>query len=459
MTSIRVQLLAWLVPSFVVIAIIASTALYLSEKRRVIESIDNEIVELVRIMKLSTRRPMARLSGPLNVADDLSTSLKQKLETEESGYYFQAWYPDGRVFRQSISLNGAELQYLAKQGDEEAIYYSQLSTGEKVRIQSFTFRLGPRIGLVEASIAIGLQKVNQHLTAFAFQLIIGSLLCCFVLSIILVLVIRRALYPVQRLTEQVNNLEAAALDCRLTDKGVPREITPLVERLNVLLARLEKSFTRERQFNSDLAHELRTPLAAIRTTSEVALKWPEQSSIEDYQYIADASTQLQQLIDSLLSLARINHAGAQHVLSSINVGDIVNECISLHAKQIQDRNLTLSVELEADFSLTSDAHLLRIIFANLVSNAVEYSPENSEVVIRGQNAPLFIEVINQAPALVAQDIPFIFDRLWRKDPSRTGVGHAGLGLSIATSAAQALNLVISAQLDKDQQLHMQVTSE
>nr|WP_252732315.1 ATP-binding protein [Paraglaciecola arctica] len=281
---------------------------------------------------------------------------------------------------------------------------------------------------------------------------------CILLSAILVLVIRRSLVPIQNLTEQVAKVEAGSLHNRLIEENVPTEITPLVDRLNQLLTRLEQSFLRERQFNSDLAHELQTPLAAIRTTSEVALKWPEQSSFDDYRYIAESTIQLQQTIDSLLTLARIESSGNETLSESVSVFTIVEECLSLHANSIEARGIDIILDVNRAQSLRSDPRLLRIILSNLLSNAADYAPENSEVTIAGdlllnnqgtsnyQLNSTVLTVVNSAPNLTKGDLVTMFDRLWRKDSSRTGSKHVGLGLSIARTAAKALSLEITADL-------------
>ncbi|WP_282167179.1 sensor histidine kinase [Shewanella japonica] len=457
MTSIRAKLLFWLVPCFVIIAILAISALYLSEQRRLNASLTNELNEFARIIKLTLKRPPNRFTPPAALNQDFSANIMSKLDNENSNYYLQSWDKQGQTLRKSISLGDnhlpapSSLQQTVHSNDVE--YNSQLSNGDAIRVYSFAVQAGPRKPAANISVAINREEINQQLSTYALQLIAGGLFFCILLSVMLVFAIRKALTPIQNLSEQVAKVEAGSLHNRLIATNVPSEISPLVDRLNQLLARLEQSFARERQFNNDLAHELRTPLAAMRTTSEVALKWPEQSSSEDFQYIAESSAQLQQTIDSLLSLARIENSSAETILEQVNITTLIEECLSLQTAQIQQRNITISQLVTQDQYIVSDPRLLRVIISNLISNAIAYAPVNSDVIIDSVSQQSVIRVSNHAPHLNQDDLTTMFDRLWRKDKARTDNQHVGLGLSIAHSAAQALSLELHAKL-YEAQLHM-----
>lgn len=477
MNSIRNQLLFWLVPSFVIIASIAGISLYLSEKRRLNNNLDNELSKLVRAVKLANKRPPSRFGSPMGIGKNLAENAKLILNNENTDFYLQYWNEAGETLSKSLSLGEQQLSFPNEKSqpkdrlnndssnlninngfnndlsDSAIEFNSKLSSGDDIRTHAFKLRGGPRRGALSISVALSTKENNQYLQKFALQLIVGGGFCCFLLSVILIFTIRRTLMPLENLSEQVGNVEAGSLHNRLIDTGVPKEISPLVERLNQLLARLELSFSRERQFNNDLAHELRTPLAAIRTTSEVALKWPEQSSLEDYEYIAESSTQLQQTIDSLLSLARIENTGAEILIESVNVLAIIEECLSLQAMLIKERNIVVIVLVEHQYFIQSDPRLLRIIVSNLVSNAVEYAPINSDVTLSCEDDTI-ITVSNNAPNLNEGDIATMFDRLWRKDTSRTGTKHVGLGLSIAHTAAHAMSLKLTAKLNDKHMLKM-----
>ena len=276
---------------------------------------------------------------------------------------------------------------------------------------------------------------------------IGGLACCVALCGLLALALRSSMRPLARLGEQATTMGADSLHERFAVEAMPREIAPIVTRLNDLMARLEEGFERERRFSGYLAHELRTPLAAIRSTSEVALKWPEQATPEDHAAIARLAAHLQQTVDSLLLLAQAETMSAGIVRETVALRPLVEECAALHAERARERKLTLTMRLDETAVLQTDARLLRIIMTNLIANAVEYAPPRSEVTLACSATDRLFEVTNAAPALTAHDVPNLFERLWRKDAARSDASHAGLGLSLAQSCARALGFMLIANLD------------
>lgn len=463
MKSIHSQLLLWLVPSFIIIAFLASSSLFFTEKQRLDNSLDNELSRLGRAVKLANNMPRNRFGGPRRMQTTIAEKAHLILANTSSEFYLQIWDESGKVIEKSENLKEQQLSHpssptkLNSLGNEAISYNSRLTFEGAIRIHSFSMRSEPRREFKNVSIAISKKAINQQLAKFTIKLIVGAIFCCLLLSATLAFSIRRILKPIQNLSEQVTKVEAGSLHNRLSLLDVPKEIRPLVSRLNQLLARLEQSFDRERQFNNDLAHELRTPLAAIRTTSEVALKWPEQSSIDDHQYIAESSAQLQNTIDSLLSLARIENLGEEILAEDVNIITIVNETLALHTNLIEKQNITIAFALDQHHVIHSSPHLLRIIIANLISNAVEYAPINSEVFIKTGSNDSILSVVNMAPNLNEADIKTMFDRLWRKDGVRTSTNHVGLGLAIAHTSAQALSLELTAKLYNDKTLEMRLS--
>src|SRR5690606_6361225 len=183
-----------------------------------------------------------------------------------------------------------------------------------------------------------------------------GLACCGVLCLLLILALRFALRPLARVGEEASAMGAASLHERFAVEALPREIAPLVERLNDLMTRLEEGFERERRFSGYLAHELRTPLAAIRSTSEVAMKWPEQASPEDHAGIARLAARLQQTVDGLLLLARSETLSAEIVREEVALRPLVEECAALHAERARQRELVLIPQLRSEGQRVGQAY-------------------------------------------------------------------------------------------------------
>ncbi|MEN9636088.1 MAG: hypothetical protein RL077_4492 [Verrucomicrobiota bacterium] len=445
MTSLRTQLLVWLLPGFVLVCAVAGLGVYFSVRDAFEADLDARLGRLAGMARLALpNQSGVASSGPRGM------TLRAFIAREDfkgSDQYFEQWTPDGTAERKSPNLGDADLPRPTEFTREGVRYDSSLENGDRVRVSAMRFSQVGSTPAVDFAVALSRKDGDAKLSRLAVQLVVGGLGCCAALCVLLALALRFAVRPLARLGDQAASMGAGSLHMRFPAEAMPSEIVPVVLRLNDLIGRLEKSFERERRFSGYLAHELRTPLAAIRSTSEVAAKWPEQSSSEDYAEIARITTRLQQTVDTLLLLAQTETASADVMREAVALRPIVEECAALHAQRAREREITLTFQLADAPTLETDIRLLRIIVMNLIGNAVEYATARSEVTIACCASDRLFEVSNAAPALTAEDIPHLFERLWRKDAARSDAAHAGLGLSLAQSCAKALGFVITAELN------------
>jgi two-component system sensor histidine kinase QseC len=271
--------------------------------------------------------------------------------------------------------------------------------------------------------------------------------------------LRQGLMPLDDLANRANRIDAANLQSRFPTQPLPEELSPIAQRLNDLLARLENSFERERRFSADLAHELRTPIAGLRTTAEVALQWPDQTGPESWQAVRELAAQMETMAEQLLALARAEHHALPIHREPVPLKPLLESIWQPLQPAAGRKQISLRLDLPATASLDTDAVLLRGILANLLGNAVEYSPAGSQVQIRfqGANGNFELQVSNAADNLKPEDIPQLFDRFWRKDPARTGAEHLGLGLSLAKSFAALLGYQLSASLSEARALTLRLS--
>lgn len=457
MRSIRAQLLGWLLPGFVIVCAAAGTGVFYSAKQAIDADLDAQVSRLAGSARLALRNQMTAVSRR-----ERAPALRAFLAKEDfqsPGQYFQQWSSAGEAEHRSPNLGQEDLP-LPQELTREAIRYdARLETGERVRVSAMQFPQGAGSPPLYFAVAVSRSEGEARLSRLLTDLVIGGVGCCAVLCLLLVLALRFALRPLVRVGEQAAAMGATSLHERFAMEALPLEIAPIVTRLNDLMGRLEQGFERERRFSGYLAHELRTPLAAIRATSEVAAKWPDQSSPDDFHEIAQAATRLQQTVDSLLLLSRVETTPADVTPQAVAPGPLVEECVALHLERARQRDLRLDLKLDSSFILETDPRLLRIIATNLISNAVEYAPSGSEIVIAAKDGDPFLCVSNFAPDLTPEDVPRLFDRLWRKDATRTDGAHSGLGLSIARSCAHALGFVLSAELDESGMLQISLHRE
>ncbi len=248
-------------------------------------------------------------------------------------------------------------------------------------------------------------------------------------------------------------IDVRKLDNRLPEEDSPAEVRPVVTTLNALLDRVALNFTRERRFSSDVAHELRTPVAELKSLAELAVQWPETATPEAFGDVLAIANEMQAVVESLTLLSR-TEAGTQPVAREpVAMDALVAESIARHAALAAERGLVFEQHLEP-VTLETDPALWRMIAANLVGNAAHHAPKGSVVSIRLTSGAF--SVTNEAPHLTNEDAARMFDRFWRKDSARSGYGHSGLGLALVKSLAELLNGSLSAILTGNDRLEMKM---
>nr|WP_239170797.1 heavy metal sensor histidine kinase [Burkholderia contaminans] len=250
---------------------------------------------------------------------------------------------------------------------------------------------------------------------------------------------RRGLQPVESLGRQTSSIEAHNLGERLDIKGGPVELRELALSVNRMLDRLERAFVRLSQFSSDLAHDMRTPLANVISASQVTLSRPRTR--EEYESLIDSNIEecerLQRMIENMLFLARTDNAQQHLKLSNLDAAKELSRLASYFQSIADEKNVTIMVE--GDTRIFADATLFRRAVSNLVSNALDHASAGSTVKLATFHSPrhAIVEVTNQGPPIAPEHMDRIFERFYRIDASRHGSSkNAGLGLAIVKSVME-----------------------
>ncbi len=379
--------------------------------------------------------------------------------------FFQVWTADGVSVLKSESLGALDLPRPAADGLREVPSMASamvpadqvLADGTRVRAVAARFDaaddkkgLFRNITLVTARTTAGIEATLRLLSG----VLLGTGVTALVLMVpIIRWVLGRGLRPLGRLAERTVAIDVAHLDERLPLGDSPAELRPVVERLNDLLRRLEASFERERRFSSDVAHELRTPVAELKALGELGAAWPDQATPEAFAQVQAIAGEMEEMITRLTLLARAEAGTRPLALAVTRVDELVGEAVARCADTARGRDLTVERELEP-VTLRTDPALLRMILSNLIGNAVHHAPAGSAIAVRCHSAGLVIR--NRAPGLSAEDLPRLAERFWRKDESRSGYGHAGLGLSLAQSLAGLLGARLLPSLPEPGVLEMRL---
>lgn len=367
--------------------------------------------------------------------------------------YFEVRDGGGQILARSPSLGGQELARPPGNLSKRSVYWSlTLPNDQPGRAVTFAFEPRSNSGGAEPvspawrlAVAVDREDFDETLWGlFAAVAGCGVLLFAGVFFVV-PRVLRRGLAPLAQLGEQAAGIDADSLTGRFATDGMPAELQPICARLNDLLARLEASFERERRFSADLAHELRTPLAELRSLAECSLKWPEARDPGADREALAIALQMESLVTRLLTLARGERGQVAARLETVELSAFVAAAWRPFAARAAARSLRVTIAVTSD-PVTADPALLRSVLHNLFDNAVDYAPEGGEISVSG-DAARGLRVANAAGSLSAADVARLFDRFWRQEAARSGGEHVGLGLNLARMFSAAMGWRLEAALE------------
>ncbi|HMF60145.1 MAG TPA: ATP-binding protein, partial [Vicinamibacterales bacterium] len=245
-----------------------------------------------------------------------------------------------------------------------------------------------------------------------------------------------ALLPLSRVAGAARAIDVQTLEQRLPARGVGDELDLVVDAFNGTLGRLERAVGEMRQFSASLAHELRTPLAALRGEIELAHRAAGTSPAERDRFASQMEEidRLTRLIDHILTLARAESGQIRLAHAPVNLTDLAGSLVEQMEPLAAARSIELRWEPSDVVVVDGDAGWLQRLMINLVDNALKFTKENGRVVVRvfrdGDAAR--IEVQDNGVGLSPADTLQVFERFFRADPARSSsIAGAGLGLSLA----------------------------
>ena len=297
--------------------------------------------------------------------------------------------------------------------------------------------------LSEAVVGVALDFSAHHAFMSAFYEILWLAIAAGILSTGMLgwIAARRGLAPVREMTNVAQSITASRLHDRLPEEALPRELVDLAAAFNAMLSRLEDSFRRLSEFSSDLAHELRTPIASLMTQTHVALS--RTRSAEDYREVLYSNSEeyerLARMITDMLFLAKADHGLIVPRNEMVDLGIEVRELFEFYDALAEDQGIRL--QLQGSGNVDGERLMVRRAISNLLSNAINHTPRGGSVNVRIEHAEdggARLAVENPGDGIAAEHLPRIFDRFYRVDPSRQrSTDGAGLGLAITKSIVAA----------------------
>ncbi len=338
--------------------------------------------------------------------------------------------PAGRAsteFRENFFIDGnLNLLYVAKTVEAE---------------ESGSFRVQVAIDLNQDNAHLVVQDLPHVFVLFSIPLLLFSNLIAYLVS-------RRILQPLRKIILQAQEITSEKLDSRLDESGPQDELQELAATFNQLFTRLAVDFEKQRQFTSDAAHELKTPLAVISGHVDLLCRWGKENPTvleESLQTLQKESRSMSVLIENLLRLTRSeNSDSSAYPPQTIQLQGFLQEIIEDFA--LIYPTLEFQIDCSAQAQIQCNQEALRQILRIFIKNSITYSQQPAFVTLRWRQELGQLSVEDRGWGIESADIERIFDRFYRVDKSRSrSTGGTGLGLPIAKALTRRLGLGLEVQ--------------
>jgi heavy metal sensor kinase len=408
--------------------------------------------ETLRDRVEGVRKFMNEQIGALSV-EEIRDEFKEHSVLGPGGDLFQVCDADGVWLYRSVPLESGDVPIRLPR-DVPAAGVSEDRTVAGAELRFLARRVEVLGKPYTIQVAVQMHELKEGLSGYAWALIV------LIPAVLLIATAggwwmsRRALQPVNQIIDAARSIGEQSLARRLPVPETQDELQRLSETLNQMLGRIESAFRRITEFTADASHELRTPVALIRTTAELALR--KQRTTEEYREALEdvhaESVRTTDLIENLLTLARADAGKAALDRRELDLVQVVREASVQGEKLAGARNLRFRTEVpDSPVPAIGDPSALRRLLLIVIDNAVKYTPEG-EITVRllSANGNPQVQVSDTGIGIPQGDLARVFERFYRADKSRNrDSGGAGLGLSIAKWIAEVHQGAIEARSEQD----------
>ncbi|MEK7773652.1 MAG: ATP-binding protein [Deltaproteobacteria bacterium] len=356
-----------------------------------------------------------------------------------SGHYYQIVTPDGKIAVRSPSLSKSDAALPPVRGSEVMDYRTVIGPDNaplRLVTRTYVFSSGPLTFQAGDSLTDTYRLLSSFRNVVLILFPVAFVLC----GAGVFVVTGFALKPLKSFSSRIGRVTEENLNERIDEKGLVRELKPLAGDFNIMLGRLEESFSRQRQFLSNASHELRTPTTIIKSFCDVTLN--KERTAGDYREaiarIKDSVDRMCEIIDRTLVISRLDTRTVQFKHEKIDLTDVMKNVIKIIEPSAERRSVVISLNA-APVVVKADREGLIQVFTNIVENAIKYNVENGriDIGITESNGVAEVRVRDTGIGMPAGEIDKIFDRFYRVDASRNVTVGSGLGLSIVRSIIEA----------------------
>ena len=391
---------------------------------------------------------------------EFDLQMAPKFNTLNGGSYYQFWTGNGELIASSPSLGKSKLPLFKDDSNKSIFRACILPDGNKGR--AISYRVAQRIreeGQVKDDqyfiiVAHNASQIYNFLTFLKWLLLNCSIVTVILSSIIAIKVASIGLRPVHMLAGEIESINEKELQITLPPEAYPAELVPICVCLNELMDRIKRSFERERQFNADVAHELRTPLSGIQSTIEVCLsrqrdKHEYKEALENSLAICKA---LSRLVTTLLFLSKLESKKIVLEKQQVNLNELIENTWQLYADKAYDKKIIFENKINNKIFCHADKDHINMIISNILDNAVEYCNEEGNIIVdaSANSEMIKLAICNTGCNLKPEETHRIFDFFWRANIARTDTGlHCGVGLAVVKKIADVLGIKVDAEIKDD----------
>jgi two-component system, OmpR family, sensor kinase len=431
--SIRSRLLFWQISALLLTALLTGLLSYQFARHGFDQARDYGLQQIAEsVMRhdetpLPTRTPKGN-SDPSAVPEPSASGTDSSTDTldetpgepDEGQFVSQVWSEDGALIYSSLEDDGPPLQPTG---------YHQVAWQDQVWR---TYTVARNLRTVQ--VAVSVLDRDQVFAELLPWVLLPTGMLVVILGLLIHEAVSRALRPLENLRRDIGDRAVSELHAVPTN-DLPDEVAPLAHTLNQLLERLDQLLAGQRQFLADAAHELNTPLAAIKLQAQLARRARGDDREEAIDALDAGIERAIHLTAQLLQLARLEPDVREPELSRVQLDGIVRDAVIAFSPHADQRKSDLGL-LQADpAQVRGDGHSLRVMLDNLIDNALRYSPEGAriDVSLRAENGQAVIEVGDNGPGIAPSERAQVLERFVRLHPA--GTTGSGLGLAIVREIA------------------------